>query len=258
MVRRAILVTALTFCVAQAGFTQPMTAAAVIKTAAEALGMVRGTARRTDSINTVQFSGSGTMSDLGTDGEWTSSEITTATVGMSYSIPAMRWDMERVGADDEVSRTIYVVRDGEAWDERLPGIGATPAMDQVAARLRQIWLTPHGIIRAAVEAEAEAPGSVRLDTQDGRSRLTVEIDSRSFSTILDADNRPERVETTIEHPKLGDTVVVATYADYIDWPKLDVYFPSKITHTTGGHTTLNLIVSSFYQNPYVVFPTPQP
>ena len=82
------------------------------------------------------------MSILDADGQWAHFEIADATVGMSYFIPALRWDMRRISPDGREQRNIYVVRGEEAWDETLPGVGATPAMDRVAARLRQIWLTP--------------------------------------------------------------------------------------------------------------------
>ena len=62
----------------------------------------------------------------------------------------------------------------------------------------------------------------------------------------------------IEHPVLGETLVEAIYTGYIDWPKLDVYFPSRIVHRLGGETTLDMTVTEFFQNPYIVFPRPQP
>jgi len=257
MTLRALFVAIPALCAAQSGFTQPMTAAAVIETAAEALGMVRGAVRRMDSINTVQFSGRGTLSVPEADGRWTSFEITDTTVGMSYFIPAMRWDMNRIGPNGNEQRTIRVVRGDQAWDERLPGVDPTPATDQAPRRLRQIWLTPHGIIRAAVEAEAAAPGSVLFTTQHGQPSLAVNIDGTLVSTTLSADYRPERVEMTIEHPLLGITLVEAIYADYVDWQKLDVFFPSSIVHRLGGETTLDMTVTAFFQNPYVVFPTPE-
>ena len=62
---------------------------------------------------------------------------------------------------------------------------------------------------------------------------------------------------TIEHPILGESLLEALYTGYKDWPILDVYFPSRIVHRLGGETTLDLTVTAFFQNPYVVFPTPE-
>jgi hypothetical protein len=230
-----------------------MTTAAVIESAAEALGMVRGPQRRTDSINTVQFSGNGTMSVPQSDGPTLNYEITETTLGISYSIPAMRWDLTRVGSDGDMQRRIQVVRGDRAWDERLPGIDPTPVEDQVSRRLRRIWLTPHGIVRAAVDD----PAAVSIGSRNGRTTLAVVIDGTPVTATLDGDFRPERVEMMIEHRVLGETLLEAAYTDYVDWPKLDVYFPSRIVQTLGGETTLDLTVTEFFQNPYVVFPTPE-
>ena len=241
----------------QAGHAQTMTAGATIGAAAEALGMVRGVQRRMDSINTVQFSGTGIMNVPDAEGGWTRYEVVNATVGMSYYIPAMRWDMQRIGPDSSEQRMIHVVRGDRAWNEDLPGVGATPVTGQVSDRLRQIWLTPHGIIRAAVEAEAASPGTVTVGAQADKITLAVEIDGTPVTATLDSEYRPERVEMMIEHPVLGQTRLEAAYADYIDWPLLDVYFPSRIVHKLGGETTLDMTVTAFFQNPYVVFPTPE-
>jgi hypothetical protein len=238
-------------------YAQNPTAAAAIEASAEALGMVRGVQRRMDSINTVEFSGTGNLRVPEPGGQWARYELTDLTVGMSYYIPAMRWDMTRSAADGSTQRIIRVVRNDRAWDETLPGVGATLAGGQTASRQRQIWLTPHGIIRAAVAAEADKPGSVSAGNVDGQTTLTVVVDGTPITTTLDADFRPERVGMDIDHPVLGRTRLEAAYSGYVDWPLLDVYFPSTIVQTLGGQTTLDLTITQFFQNPYVVFPTPE-
>jgi len=190
-------------------------------------------------------------------GGWTSYDITNAKVGMSYYIPAMRWDMTRTQADGSEQRTIHVVREDRAWDETEPGINPTPVTGQTSQRLRQIWLTPHGIIRAAVEAEAARPGSVSVGSASGKTTLTVEVNGTPMMATLDDDNRPERVELTIDHAVLGRMQLAASYTGYMDWPILDVYFPSRIVHTLGDEISLDLTITEFFQNPYVVFPTPE-
>ncbi len=232
-------------------------ASATIQAAAEALGMLRGVQRRMDSINTIQFSGMGVMRVPESDGDWVQYDVADLTVGMSYFIPAMRWDMTSTDSAGQMERAIAVVRNDQAWDEAEPGVGATPAMDRVAARLRQIWLTPHGIVRAAVDAEAATPGSVEVASGGGTTTLTVVVDGVPVTATLNDDFRPERVEMPIDHPVLGDTLLEAIYSDYVDWPILDVYFPSRIVHRLDGETSLDLEVTSFFQNPYVVFPMPQ-
>ncbi|MGI9258034.1 MAG: hypothetical protein ACR2QQ_04300 [Gammaproteobacteria bacterium] len=250
--RRLAAASLLTALLAQAGHAQAQDKAATIEAAANALGMVRGVTRRMTSINTVQFSGQGTLTVPDADGDWMTYHVTGTTVGVSYAIPAMRWDMTRIGADGE-QRLIRVVRGDRSWNERLPGVDPTPAPDGATNRLRQLWLTPHGVIRAAVDN----PDATTLGMQAGQTTLSVDVDGYSFTATLDDNYRPMSVETTIDHPVLGETQLEAAYTDYIDWPKLDVFFPSRIVHQLGGETTLDLTVTEFYQNPYVVFPTPE-
>lgn len=254
MILRPVLAAALALAFAQPGHAQTPDTAAAIGEVALALGTVRGVGRRMDSINTVQFSGRGTMNLPTASGDWTPYEITEATVGISYSIPARRLDVSRVGPDGNEERRVFVVRGDRAWDERLPGVDPTDASAEAAVlRAHQIWLTPHGFITAAVQN----PDAVSTGTRGGRTTLTVEIDGTPVTAVLDENARPATVEVTIDHPVLGETLLEAEYTDYVDWPILDVYFPSRIVHRLGGETTLDLTVTEFFQNPYVVFPTPE-
>lgn len=249
--RMLILVAASTFCGSFA-LSQEISNATVIE-AAEALGMIRSAARRMDSINTVEFSGRGMIRRPQDDGTWWEAELTNLTVGISYSIPALRWDQT---TGDE--RVIYVVRGDEAWEERTPGVGKTPAMHFVDRFTRQIWFSPHGLIRAAIEAEVQDPGSVEIESNAGRSMLTVEVDGFTLTATLDDNNRPQSVSMPVVHPLLGPTTLSTHYSDYIDWPLLDVFFPSHIEQTLGDVAWLELEVTEFFQNPYVVFPDPLP
>ena len=154
-------------CNAQA----PAATGAAIENAATALGMVRGVGRRMDSINTLQFSGRGKLNVPQAGGEWTSFELTEATVGISYSIPAMRADTTRIGPDGNEQRLIHVVSGDRAWDERLPGVDPTEVADVAPRRLRQIWMTPHGVITAAVnDPDAVTVGSRAGQTTAGPAK----------------------------------------------------------------------------------------
>jgi hypothetical protein len=258
MARISLVVVILVFLIAPASQAQTDDAGPILRSAALALGMVRGPQRRMDSINTIQFSGVGYGRVPTTGNDWTRFEISEMTVGMSYFIPAMRWDMLVVNPNGADERLIHVVAGDRAWNESLPGIGAVPAPGEVTSRLRQIWLTPHGLIRAAVDAYSEDPSSVRTAIQAGKHTVSVTINGSTVTATLDIDNRLERVEMMIEHAVLGETTLTSNYDDYVDWPILDVYFPSHITHRLNNEISLDLTVTSFYQNPYVVFPVPSP
>ena len=254
MMTRSALTLTMSLLLVQACDAQAPNLSETLEEAAMALGSLRGVQRRMDSINTLQFSGNGTSTLPGDNGEWTDYEITDATVGINYAIPALRMDVTRVGPDGNEQRVIQVVRGNRAWDERLPGVDAIDVADEtVQHRAQQIWLTPHGVITAAVRN----PDNVTVEIESGQTILTVEIDGMPVTARLDENARPAVVEMMIDHPVLGETLLKAEYTGYIDWPILDVYFPSQIVHRLGGEITLDMTVSDFYQNPYVVFPTPE-
>jgi hypothetical protein len=254
MMTRSALTLTMSLLLVQACDAQAPNLSETLEEAAMALGTLRGVQRRMDSINTLQFSGNGTSTIPGDNGEWTDYEITDATVGINYAIPALRMDVTRVGPDGNEQRLIQVVRGNRAWDERLPGVDAIDVADEtVQHRAQQIWLTPHGVITAAVRN----PDNVTVEIESGQTILTVEIDGMPVTARLDENARPAVVEMMIDHPVLGETLLKAEYTGYIDWPILDVYFPSQIVHRLGGEITLDITVSDFYQNPYVVFPTPE-
>jgi hypothetical protein len=254
MMTRSALTLTMSLLLVQACDAQVPDVSETLEEAAMALGSLRGVQRRMDSINTLQFSGNGTSSVPGDNGEWTGYEITDATVGINYSIPALRMDITRVGPDGTEQRVIQVVSGTRAWDERLPGVDPMNVADEkVQQRAQQIWLTPHGVITAAVQN----PENVTVETESGQRMLTVVIDGMPVTARLDENARPAVVEMMVDHPVLGETLLKAEYTGYIDWPILDVYFPSHIMHRLGGEIILDMTVSAFYQNPYVVFPTPE-
>src|SRR5947207_5312751 len=144
-----ILVTILTAVVAPA---RAQDASARIKAAQYALGMIRGP-QRIDAINTIEYWGIGVNY--------------TYHVSLSYLTPAMRVD---IGRFTPTFRQIEVVNNNFAWDETIPGGGfipgttATPKPAAVKERLLQLWTTPHGALKAAARAGANA----KLDRKSTR------------------------------------------------------------------------------------------
>ena len=164
------LVAGLALALAFSACSRPSGAAA----AADAMGAT--------SLNSIQFSGSGTNYAYGQaytpGGPWPRFEVKTYTVAVDYQTPAMKLDMLRAqgehpprggGAQPFATdqRTTQVVSGKNAWSEG----GAQPAPNPgaVTERLRQIWLTPHGVVKAALASGAPADGNV-FTLQSGRPR----------------------------------------------------------------------------------------
>ena len=153
------LVAGLGLAVAASGCSQPSGAAA----AAEAMGAT--------NLNSIQFSGSGTNNAFGQayspGGPWPRFEVKNYIAAVDYQAPAMRLEMLRAqgehppkggGAQPFATdqRTIQVVNGTNAWSE-----GAQPAPNRGAEteRRRAIWLTPHGLVKAAVASNVTAEGN---------------------------------------------------------------------------------------------------
>ena len=144
------------------------------------------------------------------------------------------------------------VNGDKAWN--LGPNGAPVAQPANAeARQLQIWLTPHGFVKAALQAsdaaltKAADGSNVVTFTAMGKYKLTGTIDSGNVVT---------KVETTIADPVLGDTPLVATYSDYKDYS--GVRFPTKIVQTQGGHEVWDILVTGVQINPPADLPVPAP
>ena len=148
--------------IAVAGCTRQPTGVAA---AAEAMGAT--------NLNSIQYSGSGSNFAFGQaaspGARWPRFVVKTYAVAVDYQAPAMRLDMLRAQGEHPPrgggaqpfagdQRTIQVVSGTHAWTEGGAQPAANPA--PVSDRLRQLWLTPHGVIKAAVASGATAEGNV--------------------------------------------------------------------------------------------------
>jgi hypothetical protein len=223
-----------------------------VETAAEVLGLVRGAQRSTTSVNTVEFTGTGTIAEPATDGKWTDYKLTRLTVALDFVIPAARVDMARVAPGAGAQRQIQVVSGTQAWNEEKPGVNGTPIAAAAAAdRLRQIWLTPHGAVRGALKAD-----NVRLASEGGRLAISYSMNGDPVKVVFSPGLLPERVQIQARSSAYGDTLLEAVYSQYKDFEGYLFQCPSRMVQKAGGRTILDLTVSNCVVNPYVIFPLP--
>jgi hypothetical protein len=190
------------------------------------------------NLNSIQFSGSGTNYAFGQayspGGPWPRFEVKTYTVAIDYQTPAMKLDMLRAqgehpprggGAQPFATdqRTTQVVSGKNAWTEG----GAQPAPNPAAVteRLRQIWLTPHGVVKAALASGAPADGNV----------FTFKAEDRDVKVTLNQQNLVEKVEYLTTNSVVGDVPVELTYSDYA--PFGNIQFPKHIVEKQDGFPT---------------------
>lgn len=218
---------------------------------ANALGMLRGTQREWKSINRIYYIADGSISVPGAGGRWTDYKLARGMIEMNYVMPALRADITRTSAG-KTERSIEVARGDAAWNETEPGIGATNAAGSAKARRWLIYTTPHGVVRAGMEAALKDANSVTVDVKGFKFASP----EGPVTVAVDASKRPARIEIAITHPTLGATTVATDLSDYRDWEKLGVWFPARIVQTVGARKLQDLRVTEFRSNPYVIFPIP--
>lgn len=218
------------------------------------VGILRGL-NETDFIIASQFDANGTM----------------LVSGRMVKVPRyrgqMRWDAPGYRVDYDVEdgaqkhRHVEVVAGKFAWNEEKPGAGLTPksgnatsAPDTYQERLVQLWLTPHGVLKAATAAGDKA----KLKMVGGKPVLTfplpAPLESTMFTLTLDPTKvRPEKVET-----KIGAAAIEVAYSGYKDFDNSDVYYPTRVVQKRDGRIVLDLTVThGIGYNPYVIFPVPK-
>jgi glyoxylase-like metal-dependent hydrolase (beta-lactamase superfamily II) len=239
------LVAGLALVVAVSGCSRPSGVAA----AADAMGAT--------NLNSIQFSGSGTNYAYGQaytpGGPWPRFEVKTYTAAVDYQTPAMRLEMLRAqgehppkggGAQPFATdqRTIQVVSGQNAWSEG----GAQPAPNRGAEteRLRGIWLTPHGVVKAAVASGAQADGNT----------INFKAEGRDVKATLNDQNLVERVEYLTTNSVVGDVPVEVTYSDYAKFG--DIQFPRHIVEKQDGFPTLDITITDVQPNAAISLPVP--
>jgi glyoxylase-like metal-dependent hydrolase (beta-lactamase superfamily II) len=116
----------------------------------------------------------------------------------------------------------------------------------------EIWTTPWGFLKGAAANSATA----RSQRLGGRTFNVVSWTTPqkapsglAYTVIgyINDKNMVERVETSVEHPILGDLQVESTFTDYRDYGGLKV--PGKIAQKRAGWTTFEATITDASANP---------
>ena len=139
-----------------------------------------------------------------------------------------------------------------AWNQVGPAPAAAPVL--VPSRVHDLWITPHGVIKAALKNNA----TLEFRTLGGKEVAVVSFTERgqySATAFINEDYLVERVESRMPNPVLGDTAVVTTYEDYRHHG--NIRFPSRIRQSAGGYPVFELAVSEVQPNAAVDLPVPE-
>jgi len=129
-----------------------------------------------------------------------------------------------------------------AWNQTPGGPAAGPRY--VVDRVHQLWITPYGVIKAALRDNAV----VGTRSVNGKSMTTVTFtEPGRFRAVAYLDNgRVVRVDSRVPDAVLGETDVVTTYDEYSDAGGFA--FPRRIRQSAGGYPVLDLTVSEVVPN----------
>ena len=250
------------------GAQGPADRAKALRTAADALGMVRwsdiGGAVRLpgiDIVNTMEFQGSGTVDNAGRAVE------ADYHAALGYNPAAMRVEIGHAEANAGAApHAIHTVRDTYAWDESEIGAGlvagkgtATPVSNAAQERLLELWTLPYGVIKAALAAGEKTSVTI----EGGATVLTFPLSGAlagvTVKATLDANNLIARVETRPDNAARVNLATQTEYSNYADRGEVltDIKSPGHIVRRRGGRIVLDVEVKTWESNdPYLVFPVP--
>lgn len=212
------------------------------------------------TLNSIQYTGTGVIFAAGqspTPGKpWPRFNLKSYTRLVNYETAALRDEVVRTQAEDPPRgggnqpirgelRQIFVVSGEHAWT--VARDTATPGPRYIVELQAQLWITPHGIIKAAMANKATVQGRTISFTRPGRFTAKATVNAR---------NLVEKVEASIAHPVLGDMPLEVSYSDYQDFG--GVKFPMKIKQSAGGFPSLDLSVGEVRPNARVDIDVPEP
>jgi len=225
-----------------------------------------GVTKAMGDVKSLQYTASGTLWQLGQSAypgaPWPRFNIKSQTRAINYDTASMRDEVVRTQGENPPrgggiqpiigeQRQILLVSGTYAWNQA--GENAVPAPAAAADRLQQLWLTPHGVMKAAIAHNA----TVQAQTEGGKKMTAISFavpGQLKVKALVNENNLIEKVEAWSPNPVLGDMLTETTYTDYKDFG--GVQFPTKIMQKQGGFPTLELTVSEVKPNESVDIQVP--
>jgi len=223
-------------------------AGADAKTVIDAAVTAMGTAK----LQSIQYNGSGSFYATGQayepGGPWPRYTLKKYTMLVNYTAPTMRQELVRI--DDEKPPRGGGV--GGYNPTTFQG-GIRPAPGDMAENQNtdghtdvgavRIWLTPHGFLKGAAANAASA----KTTSEHGKKVVSFSAFGKyNIKGTVNAQNLVEHVETLVDVPYTGDTLIEGVYSDYRDFG--GVKFPMHIVMKEGGYPTLDLTVADVQPN----------
>lgn len=210
----------------------------VLQAAAEAMG----------TPSSIEYSGAGWVANVGQShtpaDDWPRFEVTAYSRAIDYDAGSSKETYVRRQGDypalgggtplaGEQERT-FLTSGGHAWTMR--GSAAVPQPAAAEVRRLDIWMSPHGFLRAAAAADDASAVDVVLE---GRALTIVSFTALGryrLNGTINEDHLVERVLTWVPNPVFGDMIYDHRYTGYQDFG--GVMFPTLI-HSHQGDPRIN-------------------
>lgn len=236
MSKRVLSLTIVCLCLAVTLSAQD--ASSVLQNAQKAMGVVQS----------LQFSGTGMNAFFGqalTAGkEWPRRDLESVNGSINYEQKSARTEFVFKREVFGGRRQNAQVNGDKAWT--VGPNGPVPQLASAEERQLQIWMTPHGFIRAAIAANN---AKVKAGTENGRKVNVVSFTAMNKFAVngaIDRQGMVTKVETKFPNPVLGDMPYVFTYSAYKDFG--GVKFPTHIVQTEGGFPVNEFTITSVQPN----------
>ena len=195
----------------------------VLEAAASALGA--------ENLRSIEITGRGYDYLFGQaydgDSAWPKFNVPRYKLSIDYTTGSLRDDRTRTqgqspplgGGNQPINEQhqIWALSGNVAWNEgeggRATAAGAERDQRTAVAGLQlQILLTPQGFVQAALGSKTAV---VVTPLDGGRARVAFTTsDGVKLAGTLNAENLPERIETWLDSPVIGDTLFDAVFEDY--------------------------------------------
>ena len=228
--------------------------------AQNAKSILQSATKTMGDVKSIQYSGTGHLGTLGQayspTSPWPENNITAYTRTIDYDSRSAKEDLTQVeptpirrgGAAPFAGeqKQVNLVSSQYAWNQ--PGNAPQPAIGAAEERQMQIWLTPHGFLKAAMESNATAKkgnGGTVVSFMDGKFKVNGTINNQGLVT---------KTETWLPNTVVGDMPVETTFSNYRDFN--GVKFPATIVQKQGGYPVMDLAVTDARANVDLNLPVP--
>jgi glyoxylase-like metal-dependent hydrolase (beta-lactamase superfamily II) len=237
-----------------------------------------------ENLRSIQYSGNeGYVAAVGQNYnpamDWPAPRITTYTRTIDYEARSSReeYGLTTQGAGDGgpigggnapaittpivgVQQRNWLVRENFAWNVDGTNVAPQPALGE--QRQLEIWLTPHGCLKAALAQGANPVAIERNEQGKGRTRAVsfMALGKYRVQCSINDKNLVERVQTFLPNPVVGDLYHEIVYTNYKDFGgvmlpttfhahhDLDDDLEGQGVNVSGGHNSFGLTVTNVRAN----------